>query len=92
MNIVVTKKFAKDVDKELNELQKQQLAQILVTITQSKMLTEILNCKKLKGFKNAYRIKLGDFRIGLRRIAFFTNILLPGVSKIRKACLAARQG
>jgi hypothetical protein len=29
MNIIVTKHFAKDVDKELNEQQKQQLVQIL---------------------------------------------------------------
>ncbi len=64
MNIIVTKKFAKDVEKELNEQQKQQLAQILITVTQSKILSEISNCKKLKGFKNAYRIRLGDFRIG----------------------------
>jgi hypothetical protein len=34
MNIIVTKHFAKDVDKELNEQQKLQLAQILIPITQ----------------------------------------------------------
>lgn len=49
MNIVATKHFAKDVDKELNE-QQQQLAQILISITQSKTLSEIPDCKKLKGF------------------------------------------
>jgi hypothetical protein len=41
MNIIVTKKFAKNVDKELNEQQKQQLAQILISITQSKTISEI---------------------------------------------------
>jgi len=64
MNIVFTKHFAKDVDKELNEQQKQQLAQILISITQSKTLSEISDCKKLKGFKNAYRIRMGNYRIG----------------------------
>ena len=64
MNIVVTKKFAKDADKELSKQQKQHLAQILISITEAKTLTEISDCKKLKGFKNAYRIKFGDFRIG----------------------------
>jgi len=63
-NIIVTKHFAKDVDKELNEQQKQQLAQILISITQSKTLSEISDCKKLKGFKNAYRIRMGNYRIG----------------------------
>ena len=46
MNILVTKHFAKDVDKELNEQQKQQLAQILISITQSKTLSEIPDCKR----------------------------------------------
>jgi len=64
MNIVVTKHFAKDVDKELNEQQKQQLAHILILITQSKTLSEIPDCKKLKGFKNAYRIRMGNYRVG----------------------------
>jgi mRNA interferase RelE/StbE len=63
MNIIVTKHFAKDVDKELNEQQKQQLAQILISITQSKTLSEISDCKKLKGFKNAYRIRMGNYRM-----------------------------
>lgn len=64
MNIIVTKKFDKDVDKELSQPQKQQLAQILILITQAKTLSEIPGCKKLKGFKNAYRIRFGDYRIG----------------------------
>lgn len=64
MNIIVTKKFAKDVDKELSYQQKQELAIILVSITECKSLLEIADCKKLKGFSNAYRIKFGDFRIG----------------------------
>jgi len=41
MNIIVTKHFAKDVDKELNEQQKQHLAQILISITQAKALSEL---------------------------------------------------
>jgi mRNA interferase RelE/StbE len=60
MNIIVTRKFAKDVEKELNEQQKQELAQILINITQFKILSEIPDCKKLKGFKNAYRIRMGN--------------------------------
>ncbi|MGI8952860.1 MAG: type II toxin-antitoxin system RelE family toxin [Chitinophagaceae bacterium] len=64
MNIIITKKFSKDVDKELNAQQKHQLVQLLATITQSKTVSEIPDCKKMKGFKNAYRIKFGDFRIG----------------------------
>jgi mRNA interferase RelE/StbE len=64
MNITVTRKFAKDVTRELNEQQKQELAKILINITHFKILSEIPDCKKLKGFKNAYRIRMGNYRIG----------------------------
>jgi mRNA interferase RelE/StbE len=42
----------------------QELAEILVNLTQCKSLSDITDCKKLKGFKTAYRIKFRDFRIG----------------------------
>ena len=64
MNIIVTSKFAKDVVKELSQQQKQELANILIRISELKMLTELPDCKKLKGFKNAYRIRMGNYRIG----------------------------
>lgn len=64
MNLIVTKKFAKDVEKELSAQQKEQLAILLTTLTEYKTLSQIPDCKKLKGFTNAYRIKFGDFRIG----------------------------
>ena len=64
MNIVVTKKFVKDVEKELDQQQKQRLAEILISITNAKTLSDIYDCKKLKGHKNAFRIKMSDYRIG----------------------------
>jgi mRNA interferase RelE/StbE len=64
MNILVTRKFIKDVEKELSQQQMLQLAEILINLTQCKSLSDIPDCKKLKGFKSAYRIKFRDFRIG----------------------------
>jgi mRNA interferase RelE/StbE len=37
----------------------------LETIPQCQKLTEISNLKKIKGAKNAYRIRVGDYRIGV---------------------------
>jgi mRNA interferase RelE/StbE len=37
----------------------------LETIPQCQNLTEINNLKKIKGSKNAYRIRVGDYRIGV---------------------------
>jgi mRNA interferase RelE/StbE len=36
------------------------------------ILSEIKNVKKLKGFSNAYRIRIGDYRIG---VTFENNIV-----------------
>jgi mRNA interferase RelE/StbE len=64
MNITVTRAFEKDVHKELSKEEKISLAEILITLTACKKLSEIPNCKKLKGFKNAYRIRFNEYRIG----------------------------
>ena len=41
MNILITKKFVKDVEKELTQKEKNNLAQLLTEIT----LTDITDCK-----------------------------------------------
>ncbi len=40
------------------------VAFILQQIISAKNLSEISSCKKLTGFRNAYRIRLGPYRIG----------------------------
>ncbi len=39
--------------------------QFIQEIAQLKSINEIKNLKKLKGFNNAYRMRLGDYRLGL---------------------------
>jgi mRNA-degrading endonuclease RelE of RelBE toxin-antitoxin system len=39
--------------------------QFIQEIAQLKSINEIKNLKKLKGFINAYRIRFGDYRLGL---------------------------
>lgn len=46
-----------------------QLASLIQQITTAKKLSDLTSCKKLKGFKNAYRIRFGNYRIGF----FFEN-------------------
>jgi len=38
---------------------------MILLLEQADSLTDIPNLKKLKGHKSAYRIKIGDYRIGL---------------------------
>jgi mRNA interferase RelE/StbE len=68
MNIDIRRTFTKDADKLPANIQ-QQLALIITNLQKCKQLTSIKDCKKIKGSKTAYRIRLGQYRIGF----FFEN-------------------
>jgi mRNA interferase RelE/StbE len=64
MEVIVTKQFTKDVDKELDKSLNLQLADIIEQIRNAGNFQQITSIKKLTGYKTAYRIKLGSYRIG----------------------------
>ena len=64
MIVVVTKQFEKDVRKELSKSNQQQLAGILEKLQEANSIKEVSNIKKLRGYKSAYRARMGDYRIG----------------------------
>ena len=64
MQVITTRQFEKDAEKELNKKLRLQLADILEQLQRTDHLMEIPNLKKMKGYKNAYRIRLGEYRIG----------------------------
>ena len=68
MNFEIRKTFTKDADKLPANIQRQ-LAVIITDIQQAKQLTQIKDCKKIKGSKTAFRIRLRQYRIGF----FFEN-------------------
>ena len=63
MNIDIRKTFIKDADKLPANIQRQ-LVLIISNLQNAKQLTQIKDCKKIKGSKTAYRIKLRQYRIG----------------------------
>ena len=52
--------------KDTNLLSK--VKDVVVQCESSQNIEEIKNCKKLSGFENYYRIRMGDYRIGLEKI------------------------
>ena len=64
MQVIITRQFEKDTEKELSKKIQLQLADIIEKIQRADHLMEISNLKKMKGYKNAYRIRLGEYRIG----------------------------
>ncbi len=65
MDISITNKFRKQTDKIDNKKLKTDLSNLIQKIKCADRLTKISNLKKLKGHKNYYRVKLGDYRVGL---------------------------
>ncbi len=64
MQFIDTRKFRKNLAKLPNSVQLE-ILDALDTIDQADSFSGIPNLKSLKGNKNYYRIRVGDYRIGL---------------------------
>lgn len=64
MNLIRTKLFEKQLLKCNDAKLIQQILSVLQNIDEIKTISELRNCKKMKGSPNAYRIKIGSYRIG----------------------------
>lgn len=61
MNVVYSKIFEKSARK-LSGKYLASLAKAISEVKHAEDLSDITNCKKLTGFNNAYRIRVGDYR------------------------------
>lgn len=64
MKVEVTERFLKDAEKLKNKKVKARVDAMLTLIETATALKDVPNVKKLKGSKNAYRIRIGSYRIG----------------------------
>jgi len=64
MKVEFASKFAKDLLK-LDSKALHDVEAIVIQIESADKLSELTNIKKLKGFKTAYRIRTGNYRIGI---------------------------
>lgn len=65
MEVVFLKKFSKDLDKITQFKDRESLIDLINLAKNVAELTDIPSIKKLKGFNNAYRIRSGNYRIGI---------------------------
>ncbi len=63
MKVIVRPSINKDI-KSLPKLIKQEVEQITLQILDVDSVIQIKNVKKLKGSSKAYRIRIGDYRLG----------------------------
>jgi mRNA interferase RelE/StbE len=64
MNVEFLSKFSKDIDSISVKAVKLSLAKLIEQLELLESLQDIANIKKLKGHKSAYRIRMGDYRVG----------------------------
>jgi mRNA interferase RelE/StbE len=65
MKVQYLKRFSKDLDNLTKPKDKNVVLQVILSIKDAKTLADISNIKKLTGFSNAYRVRVGDYRIGI---------------------------
>ncbi len=65
MEVLVKKSFIKDFKKIPKHIQKR-IEIIFEELIKAKSIKDIRNIKKIKGYTYYYRIRLGDYRIGLK--------------------------
>jgi mRNA interferase RelE/StbE len=65
MKVKYKASFLRDLKQINNKKIKKQIEQIINTAKSASQLSDIPNIRKLRGYKNFYRIRIGNYRIGL---------------------------
>jgi mRNA interferase RelE/StbE len=65
MRLLFTKDFEKEIRKLKNKVLARQIEDAVLNVKQAANIAAIRNLKKLKGHSNAYRIRAGEYRIGV---------------------------
>ena len=65
MNVEYSKDFEKSV-KKLSGKMLDSVRKVIIEVKKAETIKDLTDCKKLVGYRNVYRIRIGDYR------AFFT--------------------
>ena len=64
MQVVFLGKFSRDLDDLTDADLKPSVLEVIQTLEQTPALSQVPGVKKMSGFKNAFRIRVRDYRIG----------------------------
>ena len=65
MEIKIDKSFQKDTRRIKDKYVLQRIANTVANVQRAKTLEEIKNLKKIQGTQSMYRIRIGDYRLGI---------------------------
>ncbi len=66
MEIIITKTFTKQYLRCPGNVQAS-VRTLITALENAKSLNEINDCQKLSGFKNYFRIRIGQYRVGVKQ-------------------------
>jgi len=65
MEIIFDRSFSKSLNKLNDKEIRSKIEQVIIEVESADSLLQIANLKKMQGFKTFYRIRIGDYRIGI---------------------------
>lgn len=65
MNVLYEKSFLKDLKKRKDKILKERVQTVIIEIKRARDRSELSNIEKLRGHDSAYKIRIGDYRMGL---------------------------
>lgn len=65
MRVIFLKKFSKDLDSITDPKEKQAISAVINSIKNAQSLSDIPGVRKLSGYTDAFRIRCGNYRIGV---------------------------
>ena len=65
MKVLYEKSFLKDLKKRSDKTLKKRVKSVILDIKIAENRSELSNLEKLKGYPLAYKIRIGDYRLGL---------------------------
>lgn len=65
MNVIFLEKFAKDLDKLKDKKAHESIKNAILKVEKTSSLQKLTGIKSLKGEKGAFRLRVGDYRIGI---------------------------
>jgi mRNA-degrading endonuclease RelE of RelBE toxin-antitoxin system len=63
MDVIFLRQFSKDIDKLPTSIRKK-LTRVIIEAEDAENLSAVQHCKKLHNHNTAYRIRMGDYRLG----------------------------
>ena len=76
MKLRIEKSFDRDVDRIKDKKILKKLRAFILTIENAQTIREIPHVKKIEGYESYYRIKIGDYRLGMERVSNKEIILI----------------